>query len=65
MDDLVAFVVRFWVLGEAKQVISQVQGMKSSFVLDLFAKTFKRLREDFYKTSLDVFSIKKTFLEVF
>ena len=56
IKDLVAFVVKLWVLGEAKQVISQAQDMKSFFFLrsicEDFQKTLGRLSEDFARCVL-------------
>ena len=47
INELVAFVVKFWMLGEAKQVISHVQGMQSFFFSEDFKKTSEILSEDF------------------
>ena len=44
IDELVAFVVKFWVFGEEKQVISHAQRMKSFIFL-------RSVREDFQKIS--------------
>ena len=65
INDLVAFVVKFWVLGKAKKVVSQVQGMKSFFshicsrrVSEDFARCVLR-QEDFRRNLLIFLLLRK------